>query len=446
MKKAVAILLIFTMSFCLFACGKAQNEPEQTLTDAANGITEKIVETIADATTGTDTAETTVRVGGQVCMGIDGKPMYLRYTTADFAFRMFKEAVKDETNALISPVSIIMALAMTANGAKGETLEQMQSVIGMDVSSLNQYYTKESFEGDGVKLANSVWLRNEWNRLTVNQDFVQTVQSRYGAEVFSEKFNKKTLDKINAWVSDNTDGLIKNMLNEIPEDAVIYLINTVLFDAEWKNPYSRGDIRENQIFTTESGEKQTVTMLCSEQSDLTLFSLGKTRGVKIPYKNGYSFAAMLPNEGVTVEQALQSFTGEEFVEAVAPTDPPLVCGTYCPVEIMLPKFEFDCSFNLNEALKKLGMPIAFDSSKADFTGMATSTRGNIYIGNVYHNTKIALTEKGTVAGAATAVEVVDESMPIYNQTISFDRPFIYVIYETETGTPLFVGTVRDFNK
>ena len=236
------------------------------------------------------------------------------------------------------------------------------------------------------------------------------------------------------------------MLNEIPEDAVIYLINTVLFDAEWQNPYSRGDIRENQIFTTESGEKQTVTMLRAEQSDLTLFRLGKAQGVEIPYNNGYSFAAILPDEGVTVEQALQSFTGDDFVKAVAPEEPPVVCGTYCPVEILLPKFEFDCSFNLNDALKTLGMPAAFDSAKADFSGMATSTRGNIYIGNVYHNTKIALTEKGTIAGAATAVEFVEEGMMIYNQTMRFDRPLIYVIYETETGTPLFVGTVKDFNE
>ncbi|MBO5230188.1 MAG: serpin family protein [Clostridia bacterium] len=437
MKKALSILLIFTMALCMFSCGKNPN-----LADTTNSINETTVSTLKE----NGTEQTTQRVGGQVCLGTDGKPMYIRYKTADFAFRLFKEAVKGEANALISPVSVIMALAMTANGAKGETLEQIEAVLGLDVASLNADYTKQIFDGNGIKLANSVWLRNERNRLTVNESFVQTVQSRYGADVFSEKFNKKTLDKINAWVSDNTDGLIKNMLNEIPEDAVIYLINTVLFDAEWQNPYSRGDIRENQIFTTESGEKQTVTMLRSEQSDLTLFRLGKAQGVEIPYNNGYSFAAILPDEGVTVEQALQSFTGDDFVKAVAPEEPPVVCGTYCPVEILLPKFEFDCSFNLNDALKSLGMPAAFDSAKADFSGMATSTRGNIYIGNVYHNTKIALTEKGTIAGAATAVEFVEEGMMIYNQTMRFDRPFIYVIYETETGTPLFVGAVKDFNE
>ncbi len=440
MKKVLSILLIFTFAFCAFSCGKNPNDPQESLTEATDGIKET---TISANESGA--AQTTQRVGGQIALGTNGKPIYLRYRTADFAFRLFNEAVKSEENALISPVSVIMALAMTANGAKGETLEQIEAVLGLDMASLNAHYTKQSFEGNGIKLANSVWLRNERNRLTVNQNFVQTVQNSYGAEVFSEKFNKKTLDKINEWVSSNTDGLIKNMLNEIPEDAVIYLINTVLFDAEWENPYSLGDILENQIFTTESGEKQTVTMLCSEQSDLTLFRLGKAQGVEIPYTNGYSFAAILPDEGVTVEQALQSFTGDDFVKAVAPEEPPLVCGTYCPVEILLPKFEFDCSFDLNNALKNLGMPTAFDSAKADFSGMATSTRGNIYIGNVYHNTKIALTEKGTVAGAATVVEFVEEAMPVYNQTMRFDRPFIYVIYETDTGLPLFVGTVRDFN-
>ena len=183
----------------MFSCGKSPN-----LADTTNGINETTVSTPKE----NGTEQTTQRVGGQVCLGTDGKPMYIRYKTADFAFRLFKEAVKGEANALISPVSVIMALAMTANGAKGETLEQIEAVLGLDVASLNADYTKQNFDGNGIKLANSVWLRNERNRLTVNESFVQTVQSRYGADVFSEKFNKKTLDKINAWVSDNTDGLI----------------------------------------------------------------------------------------------------------------------------------------------------------------------------------------------------------------------------------------------
>ena len=437
------------MLFCLFACGNNSTDIISQSGADASGMqtTESATKDVntTEEITESDISETTQRVGGQPCLTVNGRPLHVSTTAADFAFRAFKEALKEETNALISPVSIITALTITANGAKGETLEEIENALGADIAELNSGFAKSETTAEEVKTANSVWLRQKIG-LEVNQRFIDINQRNFGAEVFKENFNRATLDKINRWVSDNTDGMIKNMLSELPEDAVIYLINTILFDAEWKRPYSQYS-SNSQTFTAENGKKQVVSMLNQRMSSSDCFTLGKTKGIVKEYSNGYAFAAMLPNEGTTVAQALESFTGEDFVSTVNSMVLNPTCGTgLYPIDVSIPKFEFDCSFNLNNILKSLGINAAFNSKNADFSAMATSSFGNIYIGNVYHNTSIKLTENGTKAGAATVIEFVEEcAKPADDaEIIKFDRPFIYVIYETDSGMPLFVGTVREF--
>ncbi len=378
---------------------------------------------------------------------VSGTPLRSTVAAADFGFRMFKESLKDEKNALISPTSVITALTMAANGAKGDTLKEIENMLGMKLETLNSAFAKSKVIGEGVKTANSIWIRKNI-ALNVSPEFININQKNFGAEVFTEKFDGKTVEKINGWVDENTDGLIKNMLDEIPDDAVMYLINTVLFDAEWEFKYTSDNVIKNQIFTSESGKKQTVEMLYNEDasSDFMNFKLGKTDVVLKDYTNGYSFAAILPNEGVSVNDAISSFSGNDFVNAVTKrvNSEPMYGIHY--LKTWIPKFEFECSFDFSDTLKKLGMPTAFNSSKADFTKMATSSAGNIYVGRVGHNTHIVFDENGTKAGAATYVEMKCGSMaepPNYRE-LRFDRPFIYVIFEKQTGMPLFIGTVREF--
>ncbi len=378
---------------------------------------------------------------------VSGTPLYSTVAAADFGFRLFKESLKDEKNALISPTSVITTLTMAANGAKGDTLKEIETFLGMNLATLNSAFAKEKVVGEGVKSANSIWIRKNI-ALDVDPNFININQKNFGAEVFTEKFDGNTVKKINGWVDENTDGLIKNMLDEIPDDAVMYLINTVLFDAEWEFKYTSDNVIKNQIFTSESGKKQTVSMLYNEDasSDFMNFKLGKTDVVLKDYTNGYSFAAMLPNKGVSINDAISSFSASDFVNAVTRriNSKPMY-GIHF-LKTYIPKFEFECSFDFSDTLKKLGMPTAFNGSKADFTKMATSPAGNIYVGRVGHNTHIVFDENGTKAGAATYIEMKAESMrepPNYRE-LRFDRPFIYVIFEKQTGMPLFIGAVREF--
>ncbi len=459
MKKAAALLLVFSLVFCLFSCSADGNNGFTT------ELTEKLAQTVSSTLENTTDEDQSFYTG--FCQtepndtsniyatqnhnheGLSGTPTVAAVTAADFGFKMLRNTLNQQTNALISPVSILSALGMTANGAKGKTLEEMESVLGTSVETLNKNFHADRFSGDGVNTANSIWFKNAAkNDLTLNDTFVNTVQDAYGAEWYGKKFDKSTVGDINRWVSQHTDGMINNMLSEIPPEAVIYLINTVMFDAEWEYPYSKSDVHENRVFTAENGKEQKVTMLTHRTNTWMKFGLGKAQGIVKRYKNGYSLAAILPLEGVSINAALASFTGSDFVKAVTPTAIDPTCGTgLYPVDVSLPKFETECKFRLSDTLIGMGMPTAFSAKEADFSGIGKSHIGNIFIGEVYHNTYIKLDELGTKAGAATAVEAAAAGFaeePFGLTTMEFNRPFIYVIYETDSGTPLFMGTVRKF--
>lgn len=362
-------------------------------------------------------------------------------SSADFALKLFRATARGEENALVSPLSVMLALAMTANGAKGETKAQMEALLGggMDIEDLNGYlytYMKSlpSSEKAKLALANSVWFRDT-ESLDVRAAFLQKNADYYSADVYKAPFDKKTCDDINRWIEENTDGMIKKMLDGIDEEAVMYLINTVLFDAEWQNVYFENQIRDG-FFTTADGKRRNVTMMHSEETNF--IDDGKATGFIKPYMDGYSFVALLPNEGVSLDSYLDSMTGAGFLAAVKGAKKETVIAT-------MPKFEYGYKTTMNDILKSLGMTMPFDRKKADFSDLAVSSDGNIYINRVIHQTYISVGEKGTRAGAATIVEMGCESAPykVDYHTVTLDRPFVYAIIDNATGLPIFIGTVTD---
>ena len=361
-------------------------------------------------------------------------------SSADFALKLFRATARGEENALVSPLSVMLALAMTANGAKGETKAQMEALLGggMDIEDLNGYlytYMKSlpSSEKAKLALANSVWFRDT-ESLDVRAAFLQKNADYYSADVYKAPFDKKTCDDINRWIEENTDGMIKKMLDSIDKDAVMFLINTVLFDAEWQNVYFEDQIRDG-FFTTADGKRRNVTMMHSDETNF--IDDGKATGFIKPYMDGYSFAAFLPNEGVSLDSYLDSMTGAGFLAAVKGAKKETVIAT-------MPKFEYGYKTTMNDILKSLGMTMPFDRKKADFSDLAVSS-GNIYINRVIHQTYISVGEKGTRAGAATIVQMDSESAGYVENyhTVTLDRPFVYAIIDNATGLPIFIGTVTD---
>ncbi len=359
--------------------------------------------------------------------------------TASFSVELFKKSVAKGKNSLISPTSVLLALAMTANGADKDTLEQMQTVLSKDIpiDELNEYlyyYVKKLPNGEDAKLsiANSIWFKDTFK---VEQDFLQKNADFYKAAAYKTAFDEQTVKDINNWVSKNTDGMIDKMLEQLPGNAIMYLINTIYFDAKWNEPYLNVKVSEGD-FTAHDGSKQKANFMNSVES--YYLNDGRATGFIKPYAYRYSFVALLPNETVSIDDYIASLTGEGFLDV-------LKSKNICTVDAYLPKFTYDYEIKMNEVLKALGMPDAFDAAKADFSRIGDTSDGNIYISEVLHKAFIAVDEEGTRAGAATKVEMVKTGYPEINVTVQLDRPFVYAIIDNATNLPLFIGTVTSMN-
>jgi len=361
-------------------------------------------------------------------------------STADFSIELFKQTISSEENTLISPLSVMIALAMTANGADNQTLTQMENVLGKDIllEDLNEYLftyisSLPNEKKSKLTIVNSIWFRDDEGRLKVEKDFLQKNADYYKAAAYKSAFDSQTLKDINEWVKTNTDGMIDKILDEINVDAVMYLLNAIVFDAEWETVYNKTDIHKGD-FTAFDGSKQTVEFMNSKEH----FYLddGKAVGFIKPYVNdAYSFLALLPNEDVPVEDYVAALSGSRFTEMIKNAERTTVTAD-------LPKFSYEYSVSMNDALKNLGMPDAFSAKRADFRRLGQSARGNIFVYEVLHKTFINVDELGTKAGAVTKVEVHDESAALEMKYVRLDRPFIYSIIDNATGLPLFIGIVK----
>ena len=350
----------------------------------------------------------------------------------DFSVKLLQSTCEEEENTLVSPMSVLSALAMTANGARGETRSQMENTLGGTVEQLNGALTGLGQEEDSpLYLANSIWFA-EGGRITPNPDFLQINADYYRAGVFEAPFDQTTVTDINRWVKEHTHGMVEEILKKIPHDTVMYLINALAFEAEWENPYQKDDVWQ-QVFTSQTGEVQQVNMMHSEET----FYLrdDQAQGFMKYYQGGrYAFVALLPDKGNSVLDYVESLDGQQLKALL---DNP----TSVPVMTTMPKFESEMEVDLREVLKEMGMDLPFDSAQADFTGLGTSPEGNLYINQVFHKAYLEVEEKGTRGGAATAVEMNTEAAPEEQMVVTLDRPFVYMVVDTSSMLPVFMGTV-----
>lgn len=373
-------------------------------------------------------------------------------------------SVDKGTNALVSPLSIASALGLAANGAEGPTLQQIEAVLGMDVGSLNAYLNAQRAriasdahddkDDPSVTLSNSIWIRDT-PEFTASEAFLQDAVSWYGASVFSAPFDDSTVRDINAWVRAGTNGMIDSILDEsspISEEAIMFLVNALAFEAAWKDPIDDAFVG-TVPFTCEDGSKQDVELMYSfeeryfemdlasgaiaesEEESTAITDGARLVGFAKPYQGGtYAFVGLLPPEGMTVSETVAQLSGDTLGAL-------LESSWYTPVEAYLPAFAYDYSTQLDDTLKALGMVDAFNPNAADFSGMGAGLPLNI--SRVLHKTHIEVDQEGTSAAAATTVEMeAGSSAPgeeIPPKVVRLDRPFIYLIVDTRTNTPLFVG-------
>lgn len=355
----------------------------------------------------------------------------------DFSVRLFQQTMEDGENTLLSPISVLSALAMTANGAEGETLKQMEEVFGLPVQDLNSYLRgwKDAVENYGatVKVANSAWFRTDG--ILVEEDFLQSCIKWYDAEGYQAPFDQSTVKDVNLWVEENTNGMIRDMVQKFSADTVLCLVNALAFDAEWQHIYYDFQVRED-VFTKEDGTRQDAEFLYSDE-EFYWEDQCSTGVMKYYDDEVYAFVALLPKEGVTLAEYVDSLTGEKLQE--------IITGfASAVVQTKLPKFQSETTADLNQVLQEMGMTDLFVPALADLSGMGTTSTGILYVDQVLHKTFLNVDERGTQAGAATLVEAGEgAAMPQDIKQVDLDRPFLYMIVDTRKNVPLFIGTLAD---
>ena len=360
-----------------------------------------------------------------------------------FGFSLFNEIRKTEQdkNIFISPFSVSVALAMTLNGAAGETEQAMTNTLqlhGLDSESINTGYAglRQTLLTSDPKvtltIANSLWARQGFS---FKPDFLQRNTQFFGAEISTLDFDNSSASKtINQWVDTNTNGKIQKIVgDQIDPITVLFLINAIYFKGTWQKEFDPSKTREGPFHLANGDEKQVPMM--RQQRWYPYYREENFQAISLAYGDGQmSMYIFLPDRESDLNIFLENLNAESWENWMSQFHEQ-------DVSLVMPKFKLEYGKTLNDPLKALGMDVAFDPELADFSRMASLEFGNLYIEKVVHKTFVEVNEEGTEAAAATSVEVGVKSVPPPPISFSVDRPFFFAIRDNETKTVLFMGIV-----
>jgi serpin B len=356
-----------------------------------------------------------------------------------FSFKLFKEVLKQNSdkNIFISPSSVAIALSLTYNGARGETQENMAKTLELQRMSrheINQAnarlrVTLENLDPNvQFSIANSIWAREG---IHFHPDFVQKSKNFYKAKVMELNFNDSSAaSTINAWGKQSTNGKIDNIIDEVESDSILFLLNATYFKGSWTTPFSKDTTQERPFTLLDGTKKQHPLMF--QSGNYKYHESEKFQAISLPYgEERLSMYIFLPNQGVSLQEFYESLSAENWESWMKQL-------SYQEGSIGLPRFKFEYDIVLNDVLKSLGMGIAFDAGKANFSGMQ-QTPSPLYIDEVKHKTFVEVNEEGTEAAAATSVVMEKEFVVPFDMVA--DRPFFCTIQDNQTGTILFIGSI-----
>ncbi|MBP5339626.1 MAG: serpin family protein [Prevotella sp.] len=354
----------------------------------------------------------------------------------DFAFNLFRRAREESKSLILSPISITYALGMLNNGAVGETQQQINNVLGFGTEGalgINNFCRKMLYCSPRldsltkVLISNTIFI-NQNRGYTLYPDFVKKAAYYYEATPEARDFNDgKTLDVINQWASDHTEGMIEKILNEEEFDprTVSYLMNAVYFKGEWKHKF---DKEATFDLAFEGSNKKVPTMWMTET--LGYADNEDCQVLCMPYGNGaYRMTILLPHKGKSIGDVLKGLTAESWQNCQNLTE--------TLVNVMLPRFESNTSLRLERIMSDLGMPLAFDED-AEITKMVNR---QLYIKLMKQVARIKVDEEGSEAAAVTIINAKDGAGYQEPSYVEFHatRPFLYFISEQSTGAIFFMG-------
>jgi serine protease inhibitor len=361
----------------------------------------------------------------------------------DFAFRFLAQVNEEEpgSSLFLSPLSASMALGMTLNGAAGGTFEEMRSTLGfgtLSMEQINQGYRDLLDLLKGLDpmvelgIGNSIWYRQGFE---VRTDFLGRTRDFFDAEVRALNFSDPAaVAIINGWVSDETRGKIKGII-EAPIDpaTVMFLINAIYFNGDWTYRFDRARTTQAPFYGPHGA--QAAVPLMEVAGTFPYAETEAYQAVDLPY-GGQAFAmtVILPREGTPVDEvvaALDSSSWAALVQSFREGE-----GA-----VRLPRFRMEWEKVLNETLQAMGMVQAFEPGVADFRGISSPDGGNpgLFVSLVKQKAFVDVDEEGTEAAAATVVVIDRVTSGGGRFDFRADRPFLFFIRERLSGTILFAG-------
>lgn len=352
-----------------------------------------------------------------------------------FALNLFSQ-MKGFDSKVVSPMSVSYLMGMLANGADGQTRQEIMKAIGCEkvsLKDLNEFYqmliTRANHfdKATIINIADYIALNCHYQLKDV---FASTMQNYYKAGVESLDFSKaSTLKRINRWCSDHTDGMIPKIIEQVDADAVSYIMNAIYFNGTWTDKF---DTRQTKLENFQSYTRDIKkTQMMHRNGKYQYMDNADFAAVNLPYGNGsYSMTVILPNRGKSIDEVMAGLDAKKVSELGRSMDE-------CVVDLKLPRFTISQETSLNDIISKLGAPTMFTSG-ADFSNFAS---GNLSISKMLQKAKIEVSEEGTKASAVTMAMVAMTALRPEPRKVEFhaNRPFIYMITEHSTGAILFMG-------
>ena len=355
-------------------------------------------------------------------------------------FQKINASLEVPKNIMISPLSVSLALAMVYNGTEGNTRKQMEEMLhkaNLTPEDINQSY-KDLVAGlvshdpmVELSISNAIFYRNTF---TIKNDFISTNQNYYNAEIEGLDFTKsdQTLNAVNGWVNQKTKGKIDKIIDQVNADDIMYLLNAIYFNGEWKYRFDSKETTDLSFTKEDQTVVQVPTMTI--ENTFNYFSNQTFQMLEIPYGSGkYSMLVFLPESGRNTNDVISMVTSENLNEWISKL-------TEQKKKVYLPKFEFKFEDSLVDELSALGMTDAFDDAAANLSGISDAAQ--LVISEVMHKTYIKVDERGTEAAAVTGITFGTTSIGLDN-SFRVDHPFVFAIREKDTNAILFVGKVMN---
>jgi serpin B len=358
-----------------------------------------------------------------------------------FALDIFKKVTENSDvseNIIISPLSISSALSMTLNGANGATRDAMLTALrmnGLTPDIINDSYkglTEALLNVDTrvlISIANSVWTENNF---VVKKPFVDILTQYYNAESKSfDILDPLAPTQINSWIESKTNGLIKNMIDQLDPSTVMLLINAIYFKGKWNSQFDKDNTVQG-IFHKPDGSTATVPMM-KQTSDYKIYAGDGFTLAELPYGQGnFVMDVILPADNNGIKSLIPLITDNSFSGWLNQM-------VKRKTELSFPRFKYGYKKELKDILSDMGMGIAF-TDNADFSNISDIS---LMISFVKHQAFIETNEEGTEAAAATVVGIIATSVPAGPFVLNVDHSFLYIIRETTTNSIIFMGTVAD---